>query len=96
MRNSGRWGFGYLGAVQSFTSTAASQATTAFNAQTTAIRVATTQAIRVVINDAPTALATSTLMPSGAVEYFVTKGGDKLALIWDTAAGNVTVTEMTA
>ena len=104
MRLANRFGFGYPkpSGTQVFTTSAVSQASTALNTQTTMIRVATTQAVRMEIgpNDGtttPTASAASSLLiPQDTVEYFSVHGGEKVAFIQDTAAGTCTLTEMTA
>lgn len=95
-RLSGRWGFGYPGTNHAITTSGSSQQTSAFGAQTTVVRVICTQNARIAISDNPTASSTSMLIGAGVPECFVVKGGDKVAVIQDTAAGNFTATEMTA
>lgn len=93
---SGRWGFGYPDTNHNFTTTGSSQQTAAFHAQTVVVRIACNQAVRVAFGSNPTATSTSMLITGGAVEYFITRGGHKVAVIQDSTAGACTVTEMTA
>ena len=71
--------------------------TSAFGAQTTAVRVATTgHHVHIAINSNPTATTSSTMLPEGWVEIFAVKPGWKLAAIKGTGAGSpvVSITEL--
>lgn len=79
---------------------AASAASSAFGAQTYYLRLCFTgtvgQACHYLISDGtPTALSTSTLLPSNWVEYVKCNPGQKIAVIQDgTTTGNLNVTEI--
>lgn len=92
----GRYGFGYPTDTQSITTTGASQASAAFSDVSIAIRIACTQATRVAFGTAPVATASSLLLTAGDVEYFVVRPGSKIAVLQDSVAGSLTVSEMTA
>ena len=71
--------------------------TSAFGAQTTAVRVATTgHHVHIAINGNPTATDQSTMLPSNWVEIFAVKPGWKLAAIKGSGGGSpiVSVTEL--
>ena len=80
----------------------ASAASSAFGAQTYAIRVtapgslSATVGVRIAVSDGtPTATATSTLLPVNWVEYIVVTPGQKIAAVSnDTVAGTLSVTEL--
>lgn len=76
---------------------AASAQSAVFGAFTDVVRVASTTNAWIAINDNPTAIAAdgSAYLPANQVEYFSVKPGDRLAVIQDSAAGNISVTEMT-
>jgi hypothetical protein len=80
----------------------ASAASTAFGSQTRAIRVcvpgvvAAGSGVRVIVGGGtPTATATSTLLPTNWVEYYIVTPGQKIAVLGnDTVTGNLSVTEL--
>jgi len=81
-----------LDGVQIISNPSVSTQTTAFGAQTTAIRVATTgHHVHIAINGNPTATTSSSLLPAGWVEIFAVKPGWKLAAIKGDGAGSPTV-----
>lgn len=85
-----------LGAAQEVTTGAASAASTAFGSQTYAIRIAATAACRFVVGDGtPTATATDAYLPANEVEVFTVTPGQKIAAIQETAAGKLSVVELT-
>jgi len=96
------------GSAQNITPAAAGGASaqsTAFGAQTRAIRVclttqyggATGTGLRIEIGDNPVASATTTLLPANAAEEFIVSPGQKIAVISnDTIVANVlNVVELT-
>ena len=83
-----------LGAAQTVAVGATSAASTAFGAGTFAIRVASTSACRIVINGNPTAAATDAYLPANWVSELTVSPGEKIAVIQDTAAGSLSVTEL--
>ena len=83
--------------VHTISNPSSSTQTSAFGAQTTAIRVATTgNHVHIAINGNPTATDQSMLMPADWVEIFAVKPGWKLAAIKGSGAGSpiVSVTEL--
>jgi len=86
-----------LSTVYTFTMSGSSQATSAFGAQTYAVRVATgAQPAYFTIGDGtPTAANTDSLIPAGWVEDFVVTPGQKGAVLQAGTAGTLTVTELT-
>lgn len=83
--------------VHTINNPSSSTQTSAFGAQTTAVRVATTgHHVHIAINSNPTATDQSTLMPANWVEIFAVKPGWKLAAIKGSGAGSpiVSVTEL--
>jgi hypothetical protein len=77
------------------TSGTAANNSTAFGPATQIIRITGTAAFRYRVGPAAVAVATDTLLPTGAVEYIGVVKGDRLSVIQDSAAGVVNVTEMT-
>jgi len=83
------------------TSSASSQSSAAFGAQTYAIRLGVssgtaTYGIHFSIGATPTATANSPYMPSGAVEYIAVRPGEKVAILDDGGIGLlVSITELT-
>lgn len=77
-------------------STATSQATNAFGAQTYIIRVATLgQPGFIRIGDGtPTAVATDPVIGANQIDYFVVTPGQKLAVLAAGTAAVITITEM--
>jgi hypothetical protein len=75
---------------------ASAACTNAFNAVTTIVRLVATSACYVAFAAAPTATKPGghRLAPNFP-EYFLVSGGEKVAVIEDTTAGTLTVTEMT-
>jgi hypothetical protein len=81
-----------LDGAQVITNPTTSTQTTAFGAQTTAIRVACTgDHVHIAINGDPTATTSSSLLPSGWVEIFAVRPGWKLAAIKGSGAGSPTI-----
>lgn len=74
----------------------ASAQSTAAPAETTHARLATTTDVRYLRGSNPTALSSSTLLPSGAVELISCTPGQKIAGIQDSAAGKLNITFMKA
>jgi hypothetical protein len=76
-------------------STATSQATAAFGAQTYIIRVAVgAQPVYLKVGDGtPTATATDVLMPANTISEFAVTPGQKAAILAAGTAGPVTITE---
>ena len=83
-----------LGASQDVVVGAGSLQSTAFGADTKVIRINSTTACRILIGSNPTALATSALLPPNWIECLVVKGGDKIAVIQEAAAGKLNITEL--
>lgn len=81
--------------VVAYTTTSVQSA--AFGAQTHEIRVVCTSNAWINIGQNPTATAgdNSVYMPAGVVEYYHVTPGQKVAVIQDTAGGNLCVAEMT-
>jgi hypothetical protein len=84
------------GTNTTFTTSAVSQATAAFGAQTYLIRVATaTNPCYLKIGDGtPTAAATDMVVGVNVESYFAVSPGQKAAVLQNTAAGQVSITEM--
>src|SRR5262245_47197169 len=88
-----------IGVNTNFTLTTASQATSAVGAQTYQVRVSTNSAVAtcyVKVGDGtPTATtAGDAVMGANQVDYFTCSPGQKVAVIGGTAAGIVSVSEM--
>lgn len=77
------------------TSGTAANNSTDFAANTQIIRICATQAIRYRVGFSATAVATDTRLPADAVEYIGIVKGERLSVIQESAAGTVSVTEMT-
>jgi hypothetical protein len=77
--------------------TSSSVQSAAFGANTHEIRVVCTSNAWINIGDDPTASAAdgSIYMPAGLVEYFHVTPGQQVAVIQDSAGGNLCVGEMT-
>ena len=86
----------YNGTVQKITSNNGSQASSAFATSTTVIRLVAKAAIYYKIGKSPTAdnTGTSTWLPANVVEFPQVCRGDSIAVIQDTAGGEVNITEM--
>ena len=86
---------GQLGAVQVFTMSGTSQASTAFGAQTRCIRIATAgQPGHFLIGAAPTAAATSHVIGASCIDYITVTPGEKIAVFQAGTAGVISITEM--
>lgn len=89
---------GAFGTVHAVTAGAASSATGAFATGTTLVRVAVSNNsthVHFAKGTAPTATSSSSLIPSGTVEYMYVAPGEKLAFLRGAGADiNVTVTEL--
>jgi hypothetical protein len=84
-----------LAAAQEIAIGAASAASSAFGASTYQLRVAATSACRIRIGDGtPTAAATDAYLPADRPEYFTCTPGQKIAVIQESAAGKLSVTEL--
>ncbi|CAB4141078.1 hypothetical protein UFOVP413_34 [uncultured Caudovirales phage] len=57
------------------------------------IRLCATTNCRIAIGTNPTASATSTLLPANAIEYCELTPGERFAVIQDSAAGTLSITE---
>jgi hypothetical protein len=82
------------------TSSASSQQSSAFGAQTYCVRLACSGSTATVgvyysIGFNPTATANSPRLNAGNVEYIGVNPGEKVAILEDTSALKVTITEMT-
>ena len=82
---------------QKRTFTAVSAQSTALDSWTNVVRVYATQDCYLAFGESPTAVATGTdvFLPAGQAEYFRVDGGCKIAVIRDSADGNLFITEMT-
>ena len=58
----------------------------------TVVRVVSTTDCHILFGANPTALATSMFLPAKLPEYFVCASTDKIAVIQDTAGGNLSIT----
>jgi len=86
---------GRLGTVTVITMSGTSQASAAFGAYTTMIRIATeAQPGYFLIGTAPTAAATSHIIGAGCVDYITVTPGQKIAVLQAGTAGNISITEM--
>jgi hypothetical protein len=88
-----------IGSSSIFTLTTASQTTTALGAQTYEVRVATNGSVTTCFirtgDGTVTADTTSgAIMGANVVDYFTISPGQKVAVIGGTAAGIVSITEM--
>lgn len=81
-----------LGTHQEIDGTSASAATTAVidAALDQIVRVCSTSDVRILVGATPTALATSHLLPAGAVEYLVIPAANKIAVL----GGKLSITIM--
>ena len=85
-----------LGATQTVAVGAASAAnTTAFGAGTRAVRVVSTTACHIKFENTPVATTNDAYLPANWVAEYTVSPGEKIAVIQNTAAGNLYVTEMT-
>lgn len=84
-----------LGISQDITIGAASvSCTNVFSSQTYKVRVKVTSDCRIRIGPATlTAVATDTFMSAGDTEWFTCNPGEKIAVIQETAAGKLNVSE---
>src|SRR5262245_52785843 len=88
-----------VGTNTNFTLTTASQATSAFGTQTYQVRVATSSAVTtcfVKIGDGSVTATTASdaVMGANQIDYFAVTPGQKAAVIGGTAAGSVSISEM--
>lgn len=82
------------------TTSATSQQSAAFGTSTYAIRLAAATSVSAYgvhfsVGVSPVATANSPYLPAGGVEYIQVKGAEKVALLQDTGALAVTITELT-
>lgn len=82
------------------TTSATSQQSAAFGGATFCIRLAAATSasaygVHFSIGVSPTATANSPYLPAGGVEYIQVRAGEKVALLQDTGALAVTITELT-
>jgi hypothetical protein len=82
------------GTSYGYTTTGSSQQSSAMSATVSIVRVAVNQDTYIALGSDPTATANSAMMPAGSVEFFAVTEGDKVAFLEVTAAGRVTVTEL--
>lgn len=82
------------GTSYGYTTTGASQQSSAMSATASIVRVAVNQDTYVAVGTNPTATANSAMMPAGSVEFFAVTEGDQVAFLEVTAAGRITVTEL--
>jgi hypothetical protein len=73
---------------------AASVQSAAFGELTTCVRVVSTSDCFIAIGQNPTATTSSMLLPAGAPEYLAVDAGMKVAVIQQSAAGSLNVTEL--
>lgn len=84
------------GLSQNITSSGtAANNSTAFEANTSIIRISATAAIRYRVGPSAVAVATDARLPADAIEYVGIVKGDRLSVIQESAGGTVSVTEMT-
>nr|BAR19056.1 hypothetical protein [uncultured Mediterranean phage uvMED] len=81
------------GATQKITTNNSSQASSAFSAGTTYIRIVADANCHWAISTSPTAAATSAFLPSGEIEILKVSAGEKIA-VFHGSSTNVYVTEM--
>lgn len=81
-----------LQAAEDITTGAASAQSSAAPPRTTHARICATAACRYLIGANPTALAASTYLPAGVVEFIPCAAGLKVAAIQEAAAGKLNVT----
>jgi len=82
------------GTCQAITTSGSSAASSAFAASTRVVRVVATQNVNFMFGASPTATTSMNYLPAGQVEYFKVTGGEKVAVIQNSAAGTFYVTEM--
>jgi hypothetical protein len=73
--------------------TASSVQSSAFGAETTIIRVISTEDCFLKFGANPTAATTDMFLPSGAIGYFGVTAGEKVAAIRSSASGTLYITE---
>lgn len=83
------------GTSQGITSSGTSQQSSALSADASIARVAVNQDTYIEIGSNPTATANSLMMPAGAIEFFAVNAADKIAVLEVSAAGRVSITELT-
>lgn len=84
----------FAGTNQKVTTTGTSAQSTAVGSATTIVRLYASQNMYIQISSNPTAaVASSTYLPTGIVEYFGITPGDKIAAIQDTTTGTLFITE---
>lgn len=84
-----------LGTVQNFTMSGTSQQSSAFGAQTYAVRLATNdQPAYFEVGENPTATNADCLMPAGWIEDVTVSPGQKIAVLQAGTAGVFSVTEL--
>jgi len=87
---------GYPLTTQTAAFTASSAAiTNAVGSQVNKVRLLATQNCHIAFGASPTATTSDFYLPSGVVEYFTIKPGQKVAAIRNSADGTLYVTEMT-
>lgn len=82
------------GTSYGYTTTGASQQSSAMSATASIVRVAVNQDTYVAVGTNPTATANDAMMPAGSVEFFAVTEGDKVAFLQVSTAGRITVTEL--
>lgn len=83
-----------LGATQTVAVGAASAASTAFTPGTFAVRVVATTACHIKFNGTPVATTNDAYLPANWVAEYTVAPGEKLAVIQNTAAGTLYITEL--
>jgi hypothetical protein len=82
-----------LGASQTVAIGVTSAASTAFGTETLVVRLYADQDCFVEIGASPTASSADAFLPSGVIVYHGCEPGDKVAVIQDTTAGTLYITE---
>jgi hypothetical protein len=85
---------GRLGASQNVAVTTASAASTPFGTQTRRVLLVATAAVNIAIGNAPTASASSTLLPANFPVVVIVNPGEQVAAI-TAATATLSVTELT-
>jgi hypothetical protein len=93
---------GKLGTAQVLTAGATSSQSTAFGAETTLIRIGTSNLtgagahVHILVGTSPTATTSSTIVPCGLIEYIVVSPGDKIAVLRGGGTNvDISITEIT-
>lgn len=83
----------FIGTSQKINTSGTSQQSSAVGSTCSLVRIKASEDCYIAIGADPTASATTCHVWSGIVEYFAIKAGDKVAVIQDTDAGILYITE---